>query len=121
MADPILNEDLIVELLKSAVNRPNTGRLQQGAVFALCDLYDRGVTRDEFTTAASLCLSLYAQCAKVWVLGNVEEVFDSGELDKNKFATAIGQLEDVIRKQCEDVIEIVKRMQACPTSKDQVH
>ena len=119
--DPVFDENLIIELLKSAVTIDNIGRIQQGAVHTLVSLYDRGVTRDEFTTAASLCLALYGQAAKRWVLGNIEQVYDSGELDKERFATAGGQLEDIIRKQCVEAIEILKRLRECPTSQDKIH
>lgn len=121
MGDPVFDEALIMDLLKSSVNRENTGRIQQGAVHLLVDLYDRGVTRDEFTTAASLSLSLYAQCAKLWVLGNIEEVHQSGDLSPQRFKIAADQLEEIIRRQCIDAIEIVKRLQECPTSQDKVH
>ncbi len=121
MADPVFDEDLIVDLLKSSVTRENTGRIQQGAVHLLVDLYDRGVTRDEFTTAASLSLSLYAQCAKLWVLGNIEEVNIAEGLTPERFKTASAQLEDVIRKQCLDAIEILKRLKECPLSTDKIH
>jgi hypothetical protein len=121
MADPVFDEELIVELFKSAVNRENTGRIQQAAVHMLADLYDRGVTRDEFISMATLCISLYAQCAKLWVLGNVEEVFDAGDLTNERFKIGSGQLEEIIRKQCMDAIEVMKRLQDCPTSADKVH
>ena len=121
MADPILDEEIIKDLLRTGVDVSNTGRIQQGAVFALCDVYDRGVTRDEFTSMASLCLSLYAQCAKLWVLHNIADVYKAGDLDDARFKTASTQLEDIIRKQCMDTIEVVRRLQECPTSEDKVH
>lgn len=121
MADPIIDEELIMALLKGTVCPDNVNRLQQGAIFALVDLYDRKVTRDEFTNMASSCIALYGQLAKLWVLRNIEQVYDEGELDKPRFHTARDALQDVIRAQCEGVIDIVKRLQACPTSEDKVH
>lgn len=121
MADPVFDEEFIKALLKSTVCVDNVTRLQQGAVFALVDLYDRKVTRDEFTSAASACLALYGQLAKLWVLDNVEKVFDEGELDKSRFTIARASLQDLIRVQCEGVIDIVKRLQECPASGDKVH
>lgn len=121
MADPVLDEDLIVSLLKSTISADSVARLQMGTVQALVDLYDRKVTRDEFTTAASHCLALYGQLAKLWLLTNIESVYDAGHLDKNNFKQAAAGLQDIVRKQCEGVIEIVKRLQLCPTSEDKVH
>jgi hypothetical protein len=121
MATPFFDEQLIVDLLKSTVNVDNVGRIQQGAVQALVDLYDRKVTRDEFTTMASLCLALYSQAGKLWVLGNIEAVYAAGDLDTKRFATAREQLVEIMRKQCEGVIDIVKRLQLCPNDEDKVH
>lgn len=121
MADPVFDEELIIQLLKSTVSVDNVGRIQQGAVHALVDLYDRKVTRDEFTTMAAVVLALYGQSSKLWVLNNIKEVHDAGELDTERFNNARIALEDVCRKQCESVIDILKRLKECPTSADKVH
>jgi len=121
MADPLFDEELIVHLLKTAVSPENVARLQHGTVQALVDLYDRKVTREEFTSSASLCLALYAQTAKLWLLSNVEDVYNEGALDTERFKLARDGLCDVIRKQSEGVIDIVKRLQQCPTTQDKLH
>jgi hypothetical protein len=121
MADPILDEDYIVTLLKAPVNHETTNMIQAGAVQALLDLYDRKVTRDVFCDEGSVCLALYGQASKLWVLNNIQEVYSRGELTEERFKIAKDQLCDLIRKQAEMVIETVKRLQLCSTSEDKVH
>jgi hypothetical protein len=121
MADPILDEDTIVALLKTPVSARNVNAIQAGAVQALIDLYDRKCTREEFVNLASPCIALYGQAAKLALLANVEIVYDSGDLDKERFNRARDGLIDLVRKQTETVIDVVKRLQLCAGSQDHVH
>lgn len=121
MADPIMDEDYIRALLSIPVKVDNSDAIQAGAVQALIDLYDRKVTREEFCQSASACITLYGQCAKFWMLHNIADVFKQGDLDQAKFDKADEAFTALIRKQTETVIEIVKRLQLCPTSQDAVN
>lgn len=121
MADPILDEDLIVSILQCPIKPDTVNRIQSGAMQAMVDLFDRKPTRDEFISLSAPCVALYGQAAKLWMLSNIQQVYDAGELDGSRFLVATSSLEDIIRKQCETVIEIVKRLQLCPTSQDRVH
>ncbi len=121
MADPVLDEDYIIELLRVPVKAATIDRIQAGAVQALMDLFDRKCTRDEFLSLASRCISLYGQTAKMWMLSNIAVVHEEGTLDKKTFDVAIKGLEQIIRVQSEAVVEIVQRLQMCPSSRDKVH
>lgn len=121
MADPILDEDTIVALLKSPISAQTVVRIQSGAMQALMDLYDRKVTREEFVTLASPCVALHSSAARMWLLANVERVYDNDKLDDDAFKQANESLEALIRVQSETVIEIVKRLKMCSTSQDVVH
>jgi hypothetical protein len=121
MADPVNDENMILELLRSPIKAETAGRLQSGAVQALIDIYDRKTTREEFLQMAAPCVALYGQVCKLWILQSIQSVFEDGDLDKERFDKAREGLEDVIRVQAESVIEIVKRLQMCPTSQDAVH
>lgn len=121
MSDPVLDEEGIIALLKCSITPETVGALQAGAVQAMIDLYDRKVTRAEFIEQLAPCIALYGQVAKIWLLANVESVFDSGDLDKARFVQAREGLEHIVRKQAETVIELVKRLQMCPGSQDALH
>ncbi len=95
--------------------------IQTAAIQALLDLYDRKVTRDEFINNAAPCVTLYGSCSKLNLLESVREAYIDGELSPEKMGNSETALCDLIRKQCEAVIEVVKRLQMCPTSRDSVN
>jgi hypothetical protein len=121
MADPVLDEAHIIQLLRAPATVEMINILQAGAVQALMDLYDRKVTRDDFAAMASPCIALYSQTAKLWLLHNIQDVFDGGDLTHERFVVASEGLSEIIRKWAEVVIEQVKRLQMCPGDKDVVH
>lgn len=116
--DPRMDEEMILNLLRSG---ENAQAIQAGAVQALLDMYDRGVTREVFCNHASACLALYSHVAKLWMLNNIRAPFDAGGLTAGSFIAAEKHLLDVIGKQAEEVIALVKSLQACPTSEDAIH
>ena len=121
MADPIFDEDFIKELLSVPVGPDTANALQTGAVQCMIDLYDRKVTRDEFCNALGACITLYGQVHKLTMLHRIRDKFESGELGIETFTKTDEYMGDLIRKQCEGVIEIVTRLQLCPSSRDKVH
>lgn len=120
--DPILDEQGIIGLLRAPAIPDATPALQAGAVQTMLDLYDRGATREVFCEHGAACLGLYGQAAKLWMLNNIHEVFKSEEgLTEARFRDAQDGLADLIRKQAETLIDMVKRLQQCPTSEDNIH
>lgn len=121
MGDPVFDEDEIKELLMLPINAAHYGYLQTGAVQCLIDLYDRGVTREEFLNLAQPCFVLYETMAKVWFLSQTKKAFEDNVLNDQMIANTEKALESLARNQAQQVIEIVKRLQECPTSKDTVN
>lgn len=121
MADPVLDEQHIIELLRSPSIPENVNRMQAGAVQALMDLFDRKVTREEFTNNASKCLLLYATASRLNILANMQAVYDAGNLSDGEFARATSELSHLMRIQSEGVVDMVERLKLCPTSQDLIH
>lgn len=122
MASPVLDEDWMIQLLKTPTSIDHgTDRVQAGAAQALVDLFDRKVQREFFVEHAGPCLSLYGQCAKLWILRHIKTVFDEGELTAEAFEKADRGLSDLIRRQGAEVVAIVKQLQECPADEDRVH
>jgi hypothetical protein len=121
MTTPVFDEDYIIALLRMPPIDDHIGAIQNGAMQALIDLYDRKATREEFIDNASTCVTLYGHIAKMWLLRNIEIVYDNGSLDANQFKIAREGLTDVVRKQSEAVVDLVKRLKMCPATEDKVH
>lgn len=121
MVSPVFDEAYIVHLLRAPPAPDSLAAIQSGAMQALIDMYDRKATREEFIDNASTCVALYGQCAKLWMLRNVQDTYDRGLLDRDQFKVADDGIADLIRKQAESVIEIIKRLQMCAEDEDKVH
>jgi len=123
MSDPVLDEDFILRLLSAPADGSTEfiEATQAGAVQALADVYDRSVVRDQFTGAAAACVGLYAQCAKLWLLNNINQVYINGVLDQNAFDKAREGITALVQKQAQEVASLVQQLRQCPTSKDKVH
>lgn len=121
MADPVLDENLILARLRWPRDEIDVPVLENAAMCALLDLYDRKVTRDAFIAMASPCVALYASLARLDTLASIQEVFDAGVLDKSSFDTSVRRLKGTIDGQRGQVSDIVTQLKLCPTSADPVH
>lgn len=121
MSDPVLDEELILALLRTPVSVANIGNLQAGAVQALIDMYDRKTTREAFMHHAATAVSLYGQTCKLALLASVKENFDHGDLDIARFMQAEGALLKLIQTQAATVAGLIEQLRQCSTSQDQVH
>lgn len=121
MANPVLDEQNILDLLQLPIQLQTISAIQAGAAQALVDLFDRKVTRAEFMDEAGTCLSLYAQTAKLWMLANIKAASDEAGLDTVAFEKAERGVTNLIGRDVERVVALVKRLQSCPTSEDKVH
>ena len=121
MSDPYYDEDHIKELLSVSVRVDNLDAIQAGAVQTMCDLYDRGVTREEYSQSMAMCLALYGQCAKLYMLNSLHTTFSDNGLTEQAFQAIFDMLKQVIESQAEQVTGLVERLMQCPSSRDKVH
>jgi hypothetical protein len=121
MVSPVLDEEHIQQLLKAPATADYINSLQYGAAAAVMDLYDRKVTRGEMAEGINRCLILYAHCAKLYMLKNVEAVFQQGALEQTTFATAEVGLTELMRRQSEAVVDMVERLKMCSSDEDPIH
>lgn len=121
MSDLYFDEDNIVHMLMAPVNVDTIDYIQTATAQALCDLYDRKVTREEFVNMAGPCLALYAQTARLRLMHSVEAAFQDSGITQDTLNIAKEGITSLITKQRDTVIGIVRRLQECPTSEDVVH
>lgn len=124
MADPILDEEHILEVLglpTDASPSATCARLQTGALMALIDAYDRRATRDQFIVIASEALALHTIAGKSLMLASTHELFREEALTEASFLTASASAADITSGKVAALIEIVQRLSKCPTTKDVVN
>jgi hypothetical protein len=123
MADPILDENIILSLLEGppAATMEDIGRLQSAALQALTDLHDRKVTREHYLHSSAAAVALFGQAAKLWMLLSVKSAFEHGDLDAARFQEAEAGLLRLLSAQVKTVHSVVTEVMQCPTSQDLVH
>ncbi len=119
--DPILDEDVILRLLRSPVVNHNLELLQAGAAQALIDMYDRDGSREAFAMHASNCLALYASIGRMYLLNSMKVMFKEGVLVEQSFDTAQDDLQQLIRAQAMSVGEAMEKLKQCASSEDPIH
>jgi uncharacterized protein YaeQ len=120
-ADPLVDEEFMVEALSTKVSPQTIARLQTGAMMLLIDAYDRQTTRYEFAQIADVAVKAYAQSAKLWLMTNIKEASDGGYLDADQVDEAqIALIADVADKThaARDLACLLKQ---CPLKEDKVH
>jgi hypothetical protein len=113
MVSPILNEDIIVNLLSVKASVDTIPPLQHGALQALLDMYDRKVTRDVFIQNAVKCVALHTNMAKLHMLRNIQVLFEEGTLGAASFERANNELTTLVEEDARQVIACVKEMMKC--------
>lgn len=123
MADPLLDEQKIVSVLKTEPANSNEAvrALQSGVTMALVDAYDRKVDRESFICLMSAVLQMYGNLSVFHTLNSIVALHDSGALDRNKFDDAFTALMAKVRKDHSSVLAMMELIQQCPLSKDTVH
>lgn len=120
-ADPIIDEEFMVEALSAQVSPATIARLQTGAMMLLIDAYDRKTTRMEFAQIADAAVKAYAQTAKLWLMTNIREACDSGYLDAAHVDEATCALIANVADKINDAREIALILKQCPLKEDKVH
>lgn len=121
MADPVLDEAAIVEMLKQPMTQETVVILQSAVMQAMLDMYDRKVDRSEFINHGSLCVTTYAMLSRTYMLRSIYELYAAGDLSEARFDKALADIHQLVTRQCEQIGAFVLRMQECPTSADKVH
>lgn len=121
MADPILDEQVILEDLHTPVSPESTRLLQKAVIAAMCDLYDRKVTRDKFCAMLGSCLNMYASCTKLYTLDAMRTAHRDGQVSEENLNVTITAHEDHLRTYVGAVRGIMRQLMECPTSEDKIH
>jgi hypothetical protein len=122
MADPVFDEDVIIDMLKAPAGAlETTGILSQALMMALADLYDRRADRSFVMEHASGIVQAYAILSRRWMLASIKEMHESGILNEIAFDQAQVQITESLNERLPQVIAMVEKLKECPTSRDKIH
>lgn len=120
-ADPVVDEEFMIEALSTKVSPQTIARLQTGAMLLLIDAYDRKTTRGEFAQIADAAMKAYAQAAKLWLMTNIKYASDEGFLDKEQVLEAQCALIASVADMTGNARDLACLLKQCPLKEDKVH
>ena len=121
MTDPVLHEPTIMDTLDCSCEADNAARLQAGALLSLVDAYDRKLEREAFVVLAGAALTLHTQIGKLYMMSSVVHNFHSGVLDSEMMTRAVSGITAMTQQAQTELIGLMKKVVACPTTQDKVH
>lgn len=122
MADPVFDEDAILQMLAAPVGPQELiSTLQAGLMMALADLYDRRADRSFVMQHATVIVQTYAMLSRTWMLASMRELFDSANLQPHSFDKAHNDICELVNQNMRTVVRMIEQLQECPTSKDPIH
>jgi hypothetical protein len=121
MADPHIDEDLMVDLIATNLAPDTVRRLMAGAIMLLLDAYDRKVTRDNFCQIASGAVALHSYAAQYGCIVLARALSRSGDLTEQKLTDSVETLRRLTEDGAEASIIHARNLRECPWSDDAVH
>lgn len=122
MTTPLIDERALLKLLDCTATYANIERLQQGAIMALIDCYDREITREAFVLAARTTANMIDALARLALLHNVKQFAEKhGKAEPADIALAQKGVNEMLEEANKATIEMVELMRQCPLDEDRVH
>lgn len=120
MADPILNEDMILAALSVPAALAVAEQLQEASGMALANAYDRKIERAPFIDLMNAALSMSYHMAKLQVTGRIRALMERDQLTKEKLDNAAMELIAFGEASRVKLYNMTERVSQCPTSLDKV-
>ena len=121
MADPVLDEILIQACLALPPTAENSEKVQQGALMAAVNAFDRRLERDKFIDIVSSAQTLKDALGRQSIARSIDIIFRAGDLSQEKLDSAIEGLTKVVDIHRLRLLDMVKDMAQCPTKHDSVN
>lgn len=121
MADPQLNEAMILDILDVPVSLEMAERLQSGALMSVLDAYDRKILRDPFTDIVAAALTLNQQLGRASLAQAVHNLIKSDGLTEEKVTATIKHYLERAEEQKAKIIKIMELVVQCPKKGDTIN
>lgn len=121
MANPIMDEDMLLEMLACQMNYDNTARLQSAALYAVVAAHDRQCTRDEFIALMESAMGVHSYVGKMSMMTQIRQNFTEKQLDLEMIDRSLENLISYGNSSQANLRAFLTRMVQCPTSLDKVH
>lgn len=121
VAEPVLNEDAILNDLDRVTSAPSAAQLKQGARLAIIDTFDRRPHREPFVDLVNEACSLQANLSRLEFAENLRGVLEKGKLDKAMLDDTIKGLTQVCEERRAAVLKMFKPVTEMRMDHDPLH
>ncbi len=120
MADPILNEDMILAGLCAPASLDTADQLQEASWMSIANAYDRKIEREPFVKLISAAMTMNNNLGRLLVTVRVRDMLERGKLTKEQLDEAAASLIGYSESARVDLYKLTELVAQCPTSLDKV-
>ena len=120
MADPVLDENLIIDLIETEPTPDSVMRLMAGATMLLVDAFDRRITRDAFVAIAHTALALHSYASQYGGVVNTRRLLRAGTLDDAVLTSSLDSATKLLEYHTGIALKQAHLLRECPLSTDKV-
>src|ERR1035437_6353686 len=120
MADPILNEDMILAGLSPAASLDVANQLQEASCMAVVNAYDRQIKRASFIDLTNAAMTMTSNLGRLQVTARCRDMLEQDKLTKEQLADAIIRTIGYSKSARVELFKLTELVAKCPTSLDKV-
>jgi hypothetical protein len=120
-ADPVLDEQMILDTLAHKINHKTSPFIQQAAMASTIDGFDRKVLRGPFIEIAETSFLLKDALARRDLISSIDELFRSGDLKQASIDEAIEGLTKTAELARTKLLSLMKDVAQCPGTEDKIN
>jgi hypothetical protein len=121
MADPIIDERMLMDTIDVPVSLGAIERLQSGALMAAINAFDRKLERSAYIELTASAFSLHTHLGRLHIVARINELFKQGKLTKERLAEAEQGLIGFCESERVSMRNLTGLVAQCPTSNDSIN
>jgi hypothetical protein len=121
MPDPILNEQVILQMLDVPAGLVSAERLQTASMLALVNGFDRRIQREPFVRLAAAAMSTHTNLGRLQFTQLVVDLHNKQPLTAADLAKAMTEITAYCEVERLALVKQVQLVALCPTSTDNIN
>lgn len=121
MPDPQLSEEIIMDALGAIASPVSAERLENGAVLAIVDCFDRRINRDPFITAVTNACMLHDSLGRLHFANAMMLMWKQEKLSIEELEKAVKRLTERAEDSRNRLIKEMELVVQCPLEADKRH
>src|ERR1017187_10411541 len=121
MADPIIDERMLLDAIDVPVSLATVECLQSGSLMAAVNAFDRKLERGPYIELTASAFSLHTHLGRLHMTARISEIFKQGKLTQARLNDAEMELLAFCETERVSMRKLTGLVAQCPTSNDSVN